>query len=95
MREAIYDLGKEGLGINYLRVKAFPFNGDVQKFIDDHDKVYVVEQNRDAQLKSLLVLELDVNNDQLTEILHYNGLPMNAAFVTDAINQDLAKGEAA
>jgi len=95
VREAIYDLGKEGLGINYLRVKAFPFNGDVQKFIDDHDKVYVVEQNRDAQLKSLLVLELDVNNDQLTEILHYNGLPMNAAFVTDAINQDLAKGEAA
>jgi len=95
VREAIYDLGKEGLGINYLRVKAFPFNGDVQKFIDDHDKIYVVEQNRDAQLKSLLVLELDVNNDQLTEILHYNGLPMNAAFVTDAINQDLAKGEAA
>jgi 2-oxoglutarate ferredoxin oxidoreductase subunit alpha len=95
VREAIYDLDKEGLGINYLRVKAFPFNGDVQKFIDSHDKIYVVEQNRDAQLKSLLVLELDVNNDQLTEILHYNGLPMDAAFVTDAINQDLAKGEAA
>ncbi|TDJ45273.1 MAG: 2-oxoacid:acceptor oxidoreductase subunit alpha [Gammaproteobacteria bacterium] len=95
VREAIYDLDKEGLGVNYLRVKAFPFNGDVQKFIDSHDKIYVVEQNRDAQLKSLLVLELDVNNDQLTEILHYNGLPMYAAFVTDAINQDLAKGEAA
>jgi len=95
VREAIYDLDKEGLGINYLRVKAFPFTDDVQKFIDNHNKVYVVAQNRDAQLKSLLVLELDVNNDQLTEILHYNGLPMNAAFVTDAINQDLAKGEAA
>ncbi len=95
VRESIYDLDKEGLGVNYLRVKAFPFNGDVQKFIDNHDKIYVVEQNRDAQLKSLLILELDVNDDQLTEILHYNGLPMYAAFVTDAINQDLAKGEAA
>jgi len=95
VREAIDDLGDEGLGINYLRVRAFPFNGQVQEFIDNHDKVYVVEQNRDAQLKSLLVMELDVNDDQLTEILHYNGLPMNAAFVIDAVNQDIAQGEAA
>jgi 2-oxoglutarate ferredoxin oxidoreductase subunit alpha len=95
VREAIYELGKEGLGINYLRVKAFPFNGEVQKFIDNHDKLYVVEQNRDAQLKSLLCLEMDVHKENLTEILHYNGLPMNAPFVVDAISQDLAKGEAA
>jgi 2-oxoglutarate ferredoxin oxidoreductase subunit alpha len=95
VREAIYDLGKEGLGVNYLRVRAFPFNGEVQKFIDDHDKLYVVEQNRDAQLKSLLCLEMDVHKEQLTEILHYNGLPMNAGFVVDAINLDLAKGVAA
>ena len=95
VREAIDMLGEEGLNINYLRVKAFPFNAQVQEFIDSHEKVYVVEQNRDAQLKSLIVMELNVNDDQLSPILHYNGLPMTAGFVIDAINQDLAKGEAA
>jgi 2-oxoglutarate ferredoxin oxidoreductase subunit alpha len=95
VREAIDYLAAEGLGINYCRVKAFPFNGEVQKFLDDHDKVYVVEQNRDAQLCSLVRLELKVNEDKLTQILHYNGLPLNAEFVVEAINQDLAKGEAA
>jgi 2-oxoglutarate ferredoxin oxidoreductase subunit alpha len=95
VREAIDILGNEGVGINYMRLKAFPFGDDVQKFIDAHDKLYVVEQNRDAQLKSLLRFELRVHDEDLTEILHYNGLPMNAGFVVDAINQDMAKGEAA
>jgi len=95
VREAIDILGNEGVGINYLRVKAFPFNGEVQEFIDSHDKIYVVEQNRDAQLKSLLCLELNVHKEQLAEILHYNGLPMNAQFVVDAVNVDLVKGKAA
>jgi 2-oxoglutarate ferredoxin oxidoreductase subunit alpha len=95
VREAIDILAAEGMGLNYLRVKAFPFSKEVQDFIDAHDNIYVVEQNRDAQLKSLLVLELDVNKDDLTEILHYNGLPMNAQFVIDAVNEDVAKGEAA
>jgi 2-oxoglutarate ferredoxin oxidoreductase subunit alpha len=95
VREAIDILGDEGVGVNYMRVKAFPFGDDVQKFIDAHDKLYVVEQNRDAQLKSLLRLELRVHDEDLTEILHYNGLPMNAGFVVDAVHQDMAKGEAA
>jgi 2-oxoglutarate ferredoxin oxidoreductase subunit alpha len=60
-----------------------------------HDKIYVVEQNRDAQLKSLLCLELNVHDEQLTEVLHYNGLPVTASFVVDAIHRDLAKGVAA
>lgn len=95
VHEAIYDLAQQGHGINYMRIKAFPFTDDVQGFIDTHDRLYVVEQNRDAQLKSLLSLECNVADEKLSEILHYNGLPMSAAFVTDAINQDLAKGEAA
>ncbi|MBS94903.1 MAG: ferredoxin oxidoreductase [Chromatiales bacterium] len=95
VREAIDALGEEGLGINYMRIKAFPFNGQVQEFIDVHDKIYVVEQNRDAQLKSLLCLELNVHDEQLTEVLHYNGLPVTASFVVDAIHRDLAKGVAA
>lgn len=95
VREAIDWLASEGIGVNYLRVKAFPFNGEIQEFVDSHDKIYVVEQNRDAQLSSLLQLELAVDPTKLEEILHYNGLPLNAEFVADAINQDLAKGEAA
>jgi 2-oxoglutarate ferredoxin oxidoreductase subunit alpha len=95
VREAIDILGQEGVGINYLRIKAFPFNGEVAEFLKNHDKIYVVEQNRDAQLKSLICLELKTHDEDLTEILHYNGLPMNAQFVVDAVNQDMAKGEAA
>ncbi|MEJ2139481.1 MAG: 2-oxoacid:acceptor oxidoreductase subunit alpha [Gammaproteobacteria bacterium] len=95
VREAIDVLAEEGVGINYMRLKAFPFGKEVQEFIDAHDKLYVVEQNRDAQLKSLLRLELNVHHEDLISILHYNGLPMNAQFVIDAINEDMAKGVAA
>jgi len=95
VREAIDSLGSEGVGMNYLRVTAFPFSSEVQEFIDKHDKLYVVEQNRDAQLKSLMVLELNVHDEQLNEILHYNGLPMTAQFVIDAVHEEMAKGEAA
>ena len=95
VREAIDALASERVGITPGRVRAFPFSPEVQEFIDSHDKLYVVEQNRDAQLKGLLRLELRVHDEDLTEILHYNGLPMNAGFVVDAINQDMAKGEAA
>jgi 2-oxoglutarate ferredoxin oxidoreductase subunit alpha len=93
--EAIEQLDQQSVGVNYLRVKAFPFSDKVQEFIDAHDKVFVVEQNRDAQLKSLLRLELDVPNDKLISVLHYNGLPVTANIVVDEISQALAKGEAA
>jgi len=95
VREARDTLAAEGTAIDYLRVRAFPFNDDVQSFLDSHDRIYVVEQNRDAQLKSLLRLETKVADEKLASVLHYNGLPMTAGFVLDAINQDLARGEAA
>lgn len=94
-KEALHDLAGQGLGVNYMRIRAFPFADGVQEFIDAHDKLYVVEQNRDAQLKSLLCLECDVDDNKLGEILHYNGLPLPASFITDAITQSLAKGVAA
>ena len=62
--------------MNYLRVKAFPFNEEVQRFLDAHDRIYVVEQNRDAQLRSLLLLETDVEQDKIVPVLHYDGLPI-------------------
>ena len=76
-------------------MRAFPFNDDVQKFLDAHDRIYVVEQNRDAQLKSLLLLETDVESSKLVSILHYNGLPMVAENVADVLQHDIAKGRAA
>jgi len=94
-KEALQQLAAQGLSMNYMRIKAFPFSAEVQSFLDAHDKLYVVEQNRDAQLKSLLYLECEVAADSLTAVLHYNGLPLPAGFITDAVMQDLAKGVAA
>jgi 2-oxoglutarate ferredoxin oxidoreductase subunit alpha len=95
VREARDRLLESGIGTNYLRVKAFPFNGDVQKFLDAHDRIYVVEQNRDAQLRSLLMLETDVDADKLVPALFYDGLPIEAKGIIAAINEDMAKGKAA
>jgi 2-oxoglutarate ferredoxin oxidoreductase subunit alpha len=95
IQEARSGLAAEGETFNYLRVRAFPFNDDVQKFLDAHDRIYVVEQNRDAQLKSLLLLEMDVESKKLSSILHYNGLPMVAENVVDGLQRDIAKGRAA
>jgi 2-oxoglutarate ferredoxin oxidoreductase subunit alpha len=95
VREARDRLAESGFATNYLRVKAFPFNQQVQDFIDAHDRIYVVEQNRDAQLRGLLVLETRVNPDKLVPVLHYDGLPIAAASIVDGINQDMAKGKAA
>jgi len=95
VQEARDTLSESGIHLNYLRVKAFPFNDQVQSFLDNHDRIYVVEQNRDAQLRSLLALETDVDSHKLIPILHYNGLPINAQFLVAEIGEDMAKGVAA
>lgn len=88
-------LQASGVNLNYMRVKAFPFNKEVQGFLDKHDRIYVVEQNRDAQLRSLLMLETDVDSEKLIPVLHYNGMPITADAVVELINEDLAQGVAA
>lgn len=95
VKEAREQLAASGVATDYLRVKAFPFGNDVQKYLDDHDRIYVVEQNRDAQLRSLLMLETRVDPNKLVAVRHYNGLPIEAGIVLDAVNQDLARGKAA
>ena len=95
IQEARSSLAAKGESFNYLRIRAFQFNDDVQKFLDAHERIYVVEQNRDAQLKSLLLLEMDVESKKLLSILHYNGLPMVAENVVDGLHKDIAKGRAA
>jgi len=95
VQEARDQLSSQGVATNYLRVLAFPFNQQIQDFLDKHERIYVVEQNRDAQLRSLLLLETEVEQDKLVPVLHYNGLPLNAGAVVAAINEDLARGQAA
>jgi 2-oxoglutarate ferredoxin oxidoreductase subunit alpha len=67
----------------------------VRDFIDKHEFVYVVEQNRDAQLRSLLMLDLEIDPGKLKSILHYNGMPISAGFVMDKVLEHQAKGRAA
>src|SRR5262249_58777747 len=87
LTEACDQLRKEhSLPMDYLRLRAYPFNPEVQEFIRNHDRIYVVEQNRDAQMFQLL--KLDIAPDQvvkLRSVLHYNGLPIDARSVTDAV----------
>jgi 2-oxoglutarate ferredoxin oxidoreductase subunit alpha len=93
--EAIDELAAKGIYLDYLRVKAFPFGDEVVEFLDQHDKVFVVEQNRDAQLKSLLVLETDYPKDRLQSVLEYSGLPMTCRCIIDTVEQAAATGVAA
>jgi 2-oxoglutarate ferredoxin oxidoreductase subunit alpha len=95
VKEARALLAEEGVSMNYLRVKGFPFGKDVQDYLDGHERIYVVEQNRDAQLRSLLMLETRVDPNKLVPVLHYDGLPILAKTVVDGVNQDLARGKAA
>ncbi|MGI9233698.1 MAG: 2-oxoacid:acceptor oxidoreductase subunit alpha [Woeseiaceae bacterium] len=94
-KEALDRLEAQSIGLNYCRVKAFPFTDAVRDFIEKHDVVYVVEQNRDAQLRSLLINDIDADQNKLKSLLHYNGMPINAGFVVEKVLEEIAKGRAA
>lgn len=91
MREALDVLESEGVHIDAMRLRAFPFSDVVPEFIAGHETVYVVEQNRDAQMRQLLVNELDVDPNHLTRVLHYDGTPITARFIAGAIRDNMAK----
>jgi 2-oxoglutarate ferredoxin oxidoreductase subunit alpha len=95
VKEALDILKQQNVGLNYCRVKAFPFANSVRDFVAKHDHVYVVEQNRDGQLRSLLMLDSGIEQTKLLPMLHYNGLPINARFVVDGVLNEIAKGRAA
>jgi 2-oxoglutarate ferredoxin oxidoreductase subunit alpha len=90
MREALDVLEEEDLHLDALRLLAFPFPQSVPDFIAAHDKVFVVEQNRDAQMHSLIVNELDVNPARLVRVLHYDGTPITARYIAGAIRKAVA-----
>ena len=85
MNEALDVLTQAGIHLDALRLRAFPFPSSVVQFLAEHDEVFVVEQNRDGQMRSLLVNELDVNPTRLVRVLHFDGTPITARFITQTI----------
>jgi len=94
-KEALDRLNEQDISLNYCRVRAFPFGDSVREFIEQHKVVYVVEQNRDAQLRSLLMLDSDADPGKLVSILHYDGLPLDAEFVVNGVLEEQSRGRAA
>jgi 2-oxoglutarate ferredoxin oxidoreductase subunit alpha len=89
MDEAIHMIEARGQTLDRLRVRAFPFHSSVTSFVADHDFVFVVEQNRDAQMRSLIVNECGIDPIRLVPILHYDGTPITARFISRAISEHL------
>jgi 2-oxoglutarate ferredoxin oxidoreductase subunit alpha len=85
VREALDILKADGVGVDYMRVRGFPFGEEVEQFLASHRTLFVVEQNRDAQFRSLLTLETAVEKSKLRSLLHYNGLPISSGFIVEGI----------
>ena len=85
MLEALDQLQGKGIALDAMRIRAFPFSREIEEFIAAHDRVYVVEQNRDAQLRTLLMAEAGIDASKLVPILHYDGTPITARFISEAI----------
>jgi len=93
--EALDRLVKKGVSVDYCRVRAFPFSKKVLRFLEQHEEIFVVEQNRDAQLKTLLLAETGFPASRLHSILNYGGLPMDYRCVMTALEQAATAGVAA
>jgi len=85
MREALTLLAAAGIDLDALRVRGFPFNAEVERFVDGHDAVFVVEQNESGQLRTMLVNECEFDPKKLVKVLHYDGSPITARFIAEAI----------
>jgi 2-oxoglutarate ferredoxin oxidoreductase subunit alpha len=79
--EALEMLHEDGIDIDPMRVKAFPFGSKFRQFVDTHEKIFVVEQNRDAQFRSLMLIELGTDPSKLVPVLNFDGMPITADFI--------------
>ncbi len=96
IREARDRLKSDNIAnLDYLRVRAFPFHHDVLEFISGYDQILVVEQNRDAQLRQLLTVELNVDPANLLPVLSYDGMPVSSDFIVEAVTELIRQGQAA
>ena len=91
VREALDLLARQGLEASYMRLRGFPFDESVDKFISEHDVCFVVEQNRDAQLRSLLTLETSAPKEKLRSVLVYGGFPLSAKHVIEGITSQVGE----
>ncbi len=91
--EATDLLREKGIELDAMRIKSLPFNDEVKDFIDQHEQVFVVEQNRDAQFRTLLMAELDADPKKLTSVLSYNGMPITAHAIMEKIAEGLSVKE--
>jgi len=89
MDEAIHVLETQDLHLDTLRVRAFPFPESVRQFVLSHERVFLIEQNRDAQLRSLVINEFDLDPARIIAILHYDGTPITARFIARAIAEHM------
>jgi 2-oxoglutarate ferredoxin oxidoreductase subunit alpha len=89
VREALDVLARQGIEADFMRLRGFPFDERVEAFLNGHDMCFVVEQNRDAQLRSLLTLETNVPKDKLRSVLVYGGFPLSAKHVIEGITSQL------
>jgi len=88
--EALHHLDRlHGISLDSLGIKAFPFSDEIEDFIEQHEYVFVVEQNRDAQMRSLLINEFDFNPQRLISLLHYDGSPITARFIRHIIRDNI------
>jgi 2-oxoglutarate/2-oxoacid ferredoxin oxidoreductase subunit alpha len=83
VREAKAQLEAQGLKVSYMRIRSFPFNDEVEQFLESHECNYIIEQNRDGQLKTLLTLETDTSKKKLKSILNYSGSPLSSSHIID------------
>ena len=84
-REASDYLLADGVEVDTCRIRAFPFNRDIEDFIASHKTVFVVEQNRDAQMRSLLVNDCDIDPKHLIPVLNYDGMPITARHIQNKV----------
>jgi 2-oxoglutarate ferredoxin oxidoreductase subunit alpha len=89
--EAMDLLAKDGVPLDYMRVRGFPFGEEVGRFLDAHEVNFIVEQNRDAQLRSLLMLESGVHAEKLESVRYYGGFPMSAHHVIEGVRAKLER----
>ncbi|TND08209.1 MAG: 2-oxoacid:acceptor oxidoreductase, alpha subunit [Bacteroidetes bacterium] len=88
--EAMDLLKEKGISVDAIRIKSFPFNQQVDDFIKSHQKVFVIEQNRDAQMKSLLLIELGADPQKLVSVLNYDGMPITADNILNQVSKSLS-----
>jgi len=91
VHEALSSLEHAGLHLDALRVRGFPFADEIFEFVAAHDRVFVIEQNRDAQLRTLLINEGEIDPSRLTAVLHYDGTPITARFITEAVTRRMSE----